>query len=73
MSEHLNLTHLQKKIEIQQDIIKSQSITIFLQQVQLDGFVKEAPMSVDNFMEDGYDVNETHEVNLKKFYKTFLK
>ena len=73
MSEHLNLTHLQKKIEIQQDIIKSQSITICLQQVQLDGFVKEAPMSVDNFMEDGYDVNETHEVNLKKFYKTFLK
>ena len=73
MSEHLNLTHLQKRIERQEETIKGLKITIFMQQVELDGFVKEAPMSVEKFMNDGYDVEESHEVNLKNFYKTFLK
>lgn len=73
MSEHLNLTHLQKRIERQEEIIKGLHINVFLQQVELDGFIKESPDCVEKFMNDGYDVEETHEVNLKNFYKTFLK
>ena len=73
MSEHLNLTHLQKRIERQEETIKGLNITIFMQQVELDGFIKEAPERVENFMNNGYDAEETHDVNLKNFYRTFLK
>lgn len=73
MSEHVILTHLQKTIQRQEDLIKSLQIQLFIQQLELDGFIKEAPESVENFMNDGYDVEQDHEDNLKNFYKTFLK
>ena len=73
MSEHLNLIHLQQRLQIQEEIIKSLRIQLFIQQLELDGFIKEAPESVENFMNDGYDVDQEHEENLKNFYKTFLK
>ena len=54
-------------------MIKSLRIQLFIQELELDGFIKESPESVENFMNDGYDIEESHEDNLKKFYKMFLK
>lgn len=54
-------------------MIKSLKIQLFIQELELDGFIKESPTSVEKFMNDGYDVEESHEDNLKKFYKRFLK
>lgn len=73
MSEHLNSLHLQQKLQSQEEMIKSLRIQLFIQELELDGFMKESPESVENFMNDGYDIEESHEDNLKKFYKRFLK
>ena len=73
MSEHLNSLHLQQKLQSQEELIKSLKIQLFIQELELDGFIKESPESVENFMNDGYDVEESHEDNLKNFYKMFLK
>lgn len=73
MSEHLNSLHLQQKLQSQEEMIKSLKIQLFIQELELDGFIKESPESVENFMNDGYDIEESHEDNLKNFYKMFLK
>ena len=73
MSEHLNLTHLQQKLQSQEEMIKSLEIQLFINEIELGGFIRESPESVENFMNDGYDVEESHQGNLKRFYKTFLK
>jgi len=73
MSEHLNSLHMQQKLQSQEELIKSLRIQLFIQELELDGFTKESPESVENFMNNGYDVEESHEDNLKRFYKMFLK